>query len=1159
MPLSDGQKLALHQLEAIAVEGDAVELLRVDEPVDPRGDLRVEITLRCAGFEHRAGGLRLRDRERFHVTIPTDFPFAVPSVDVSHSRWAGTPHVQWSSHLCLYQAASTEWDPSDGMFGFVDRLRHWLERGARGELDPIGGPLHPPAAYARDWRLPLVVPRADTPDVGETAWLGLAELHHVSERRVDIVGWSNPLREAWPQRAAVAVLLPRPLTWEYPTKVKDLLDEFERQAVDRRLLLSLLRLGAFTGTEEDPLFVVVGSPMRGTAGGERRQHLEVWYLRPEFARGVRSSMARPGDSAELRELRAELEEALLRLAEASPIDFCVVREDRPEVTERRDAGSPLEAFRGKTVAIWGCGALGGWTADALARAGVGRLILYDHSIVTPGVLVRQPYNDADIGYGKAPTLRQRLIRIRRVLDIDARGQDVLATALEADDWSDGADIVIDATAATAVASKLERVRRLRPRPATVISMLLGHRAERGLLAIALPEAIGATADVVRRTKLACASRVELRGFLDEFWPDPRREIFQPEPGCSDATFRGSSAEVSALAMTMLTAAARELASPQPDEVAIAHLTSLPAAGHEGRREARLAWRPDTVVADGLNDYEIRIGAPALAEIRAWSRRSARVHGPPVETGGLLFGQRDAAAGVLWVNEVTGPPPDSVCSEQEFVCGTSGNKAFRDEKHRRGRGSLEFIGMWHTHPGGSAMPSLRDFTSMTALVLNDDPSLPKSLAVIVGGTPDEPQLGAYVFDRADYSAPFARFTFHDRTVRLRPPEVRRRNVGLALSGGGSRAIAFHLGCLRALHDRGVLDRIRVVSSVSGGSVIAAAWAYSDGEFAAFDDRVVRLLRRGLTRGIVRRTLAGRAGLRSLAAMGTAGLAAAAARFISSLAGAASRFPGVPRRHIARLRFEPPRARFASRTDALRDTLDAELFGGRLLTSPRRGDVDVVINACELRSGSAFRFGSRESSCWRFGTIEGNRVPVAAAVAASAAYPIFLPALDCEWPFVGRSGQIRKQRVVLTDGGVYDNLATSCLEPGRSPDYTYNIFPVDYIVACDAGRGLLTADPIPYFWISRLKRSFEAVFRKAQDAGRARLHEYAAAGELAGFVMPYLGNQDRALPVRPPDLVTREQVVGYPTDFAAMSDEDIELIARRGEQLSRLLIDRCCPDL
>jgi hypothetical protein len=32
------------------------------------------------------------------------------------------------------------------------------------------------------------------------------------------------------------------------------------------------------------------------------------------------------------------------------------------------------------------------------------------------------------------------------------------------------------------------------------------------------------------------------------------------------------------------------------------------------------------------------------------------------------------------------------------------------------------------------------------------------------------------------------------------------IGLALSGGGSRAIAFHLGCLRALQERGVLQKV-----------------------------------------------------------------------------------------------------------------------------------------------------------------------------------------------------------------------------------------------------------------------------------------------------------------------------------------------------------------
>ena len=48
------------------------------------------------------------------------------------------------------------------------------------------------------------------------------------------------------------------------------------------------------------------------------------------------------------------------------------------------------------------------------------------------------------------------------------------------------------------------------------------------------------------------------------------------------------------------------------------------------------------------------------------------------------------------------------------------------------------------------------------------------------------------------------------------------IGLALSGGGSRAIAFHLGCLRALNRLGLLERVAVLSTVSGGSVIGACF-------------------------------------------------------------------------------------------------------------------------------------------------------------------------------------------------------------------------------------------------------------------------------------------------------------------------------------------------
>jgi NTE family protein len=363
------------------------------------------------------------------------------------------------------------------------------------------------------------------------------------------------------------------------------------------------------------------------------------------------------------------------------------------------------------------------------------------------------------------------------------------------------------------------------------------------------------------------------------------------------------------------------------------------------------------------------------------------------------------------------------------------------------------------------------------------------------------------------------------------------IALALSGGGSRAIAFHLGCLRALHDRGVLEKISVVSSVSGGSVIAALYAYSDCSFEEFDAQVEELLRHGLHRSIVKHLLFSHLLCGTLATNLIARPVALAARLC---------------------RQNPPFRRWLSRTDALELALKVRLFGDKLIAEVKRPNLTTVINACELRTGSAFRFGNRKSGSWRTGEIVGNQVKLAHAVACSAAYPMFLPALDRVYEFE-KKGKIGKQRVLITDGGVFDNLGTSCLEPGRDNAYSLHVFNPDYIICCYAGHGQFSGQDIPFGFKSRAEAAFNSVFRKVQDATMNRLHLLEAGGELKGFVLAYLGQQDSALPLTPPDLVKREEVFGYPTDFAAMKQADIKQITTRGEQLMRMLVAFYCPEL
>jgi integrative and conjugative element protein (TIGR02256 family) len=1172
MTRSPGQEQAVEQLREIErASNGALDLVRIVEPTETSEYLQAEVSVDCEGFPRAEGGLPLRTRERFIILVPEDFPFAYPSLWVPHTRFAGHAHVQWGFSLCVYQSPETEWDSSDGMYGFIDRLDTWLRHGALNELQPAGDPLHPPVAYrVAGVDTPLFIPRADTPPVGETAWIGLANLRVVSEKRVDITGWTELFADNAHGPFGAAVLLPGQLPWEFPSNGSTLIEQLEKHGVSRRLLLLTLGVASLHLEENEPLYVVIGSKMRGISGSDDlRQHLTVWRVEPLAAWALKTALPRSGESEDEQARRENILRIVSDWIASVQVQWCGVREDRPEVVTRRDVDTPMAWFRGKTVAVWGCGALGGAVAEALLRASVAALLLYDNGAVAPGLLARQPYEDGDVGENKARALHQRLRRVQpHGVEITAHAVNLLSGPLGSEDWTDGVDVVIDASASAAVLEKLE-LRRAKPEAprVPVASMVIGPRAERGLVVVAGTDYSGGPADLSRRTKIATCARPELGHFADEFWPgEARHPVFQPEPGCSASTFVGSWADVSAMAMSMLNLVARDLAERANDQgtahlLAQAYVDLAPPAP----RQVDLVWERDVVLHDPHSAYEIRVAPSAWREMVGWVATSRRRVGPKPETGGVLFGERNEASRVIWVSEVIGPPPDSEASPDLFLCGVEGVAESNQEKRTRTRGSVQYIGMWHTHPVSQPVPSTTDFNGMARLVLAQELSSPKPLLLILGYTsrPRPWSTGAFVFSRRDFEQ-LLRGSLRRAVAVRRVDEpafpTPAPSVGLALSGGGSRAIAFHLGCLRALHDRGILERLRVISAVSGGSVIGAAYAYSNDEFAEFERRIVKLLRHGLAGGIARRTFFSSNTPRALATVATAGLAAAgnsALRTALSMTGRA-RGKKVGGRLDRTGHMPPPLHRRFTRTHAFEATLRDVLFGDISLRDPRRRDVDVVINASELRTGTAFRFGSRESGAWRFGAVQGNDVAVAHAVAASAAYPVFLPAFDETLTFERRDGSVRQERVVLSDGGVVENLGVSCMEPGRG-DVSFNTYTPDYIFACDAGTGQFGGHQVPYGWPSRMTRAFETVFRKAHDATLSRLHTYVPAGQLRGFMLAYLGQQDGSLPAPPPDLVPQEDVMAYPTDFSAMPREAIEQLSKRGEQLTRLLIARYCPDL
>lgn len=366
-----------------------------------------------------------------------------------------------------------------------------------------------------------------------------------------------------------------------------------------------------------------------------------------------------------------------------------------------------------------------------------------------------------------------------------------------------------------------------------------------------------------------------------------------------------------------------------------------------------------------------------------------------------------------------------------------------------------------------------------------------------------------------------------------------SIALALSGGGARAMAFHLGCLRALHDLEILQRVSTITAVSGGSVLAGLYCSHPGSFESFEAKVREVLRQGFVMPALKRSVTSADGIKAVGyatALIIERTVAIFARLGLKLLRRAK--PGEQWPNSA------PFLRKASRTTILRNTF-SKMLNGCMLKDLREDRPVLIVIACELRAKAAFYFTKERLHCWRYGSASVDGVELADAIVASAAYPAALPALDQRLTF-NKNDIEAVHRITLTDGGVYDNLGLAPLWPDRDFSESMPVGRHDWIIACRAGYGLDVTEPASV-WMSRMQAAFESVFARAQNLATKRLFDLKEAGKLKGFLLPYLGQKDSSLKFTDPDMVRAEITAGYPTNFNAMDEAWIERLVKRGEQI------------
>jgi NTE family protein len=220
-----------------------------------------------------------------------------------------------------------------------------------------------------------------------------------------------------------------------------------------------------------------------------------------------------------------------------------------------------------------------------------------------------------------------------------------------------------------------------------------------------------------------------------------------------------------------------------------------------------------------------------------------------------------------------------------------------------------------------------------------------------------------------------------------PQQPTDGIALCMSGGGYRAMLFHLGTLWRLNELRYLPKLDRVSSVSGGSitngVLALNWTKlgfdSNGFAANFEQQVTQPVRR---------------------------LAAQSIDISSVITGL---FGGVAKKvadHYNQFLFNHAK---------LQDLPDAPRF---------------VFNATSLQTGVLWRFSKPYMGDYKVGLVKTPDLELASAVAGSSAFPPVLSPLvlhldpnsfdNNSVPPPQITDPAFRKQIVLADGGVYDNL-------------------------------------------------------------------------------------------------------------------------------------------
>lgn len=347
------------------------------------------------------------------------------------------------------------------------------------------------------------------------------------------------------------------------------------------------------------------------------------------------------------------------------------------------------------------------------------------------------------------------------------------------------------------------------------------------------------------------------------------------------------------------------------------------------------------------------------------------------------------------------------------------------------------------------------------------------------------------------------------------------IGLALSGGGMRAVIFHLGVLKYLAEKKLLESIEYISSVSGGSIcVALMYTNNNMRWVTSEEYLTRVL------PSIRRLILNE---------------------------------DIERRLIIRSIIDIPHI-FDTKCKKLANTM--RIFwrmDGKLGELPKRPKWDI--NAVTYETGKRFFFSQERCGDRNIGYFYGDELNISEAVAASAGFPILIGMYELKrdrFEWFDRCGEKRiepsRGKLHLWDGGVYDNLGLEPIFQRILRDEKE----INYYIVSDAGAG--SEEFVPYrkiFGRARALKRLLDISMEQVDSLNSRFYKeyierekngvYIRIGESAKDILKDVKMEEwRRLKRVKSSLSAKEckWAENYPTNLRKPEEEEFDRLLQHG---------------